>query len=56
MKYTKSIESTIHLPMGLEQESRYITIRKTEIESSKKQMKSSDPDDINLSKFEIKKI
>mgnify|MGYP001372600419 CR=1 FL=1 len=48
---TKSIESTIHLPMGLEQESRYITIRKGEIEASKKQMKSSDPDDINLSSF-----
>jgi len=51
---TKSIESTIHLPMGLEQESRYITIRKGEIEASKKQMKSSDPDDINLSSLRSK--
>ena len=44
---TKSIETTIHLPMGLEQESRYITMRQGEIEASRKQMKSSDPDDIN---------
>ena len=33
--------------MGLEQESRYMTIRKAEIESSKKQFSNSNPDDIN---------
>ena len=51
---TKSILSTVHLPFGLEQENKYISVRKGEIESSKKQIKSSDSQDINLSSLRSK--
>ena len=43
---TKSYESTIHIPLGLEQENKYISERKNEIESAKKQIPNS-TDDIN---------
>ena len=51
---TKSKLSTVHLPFGLEQENKYISVRKSEIESSKKQFKNDSPDDINLSSLRSK--
>ena len=44
---TKSIKYDLHIPMGQDQENKYIFVRNEEIQSSKK--KSMKDDDTNLS-------